>query len=467
MTTQDSQLQTARSTSEAERPELEAPGFFWRIIRLSSFQIGSAMGDILVTSVWNRIMIANFGIPAWPVGLLIAMRYLLSPISLWAGYRSDSFPIRGLHRTPYIWIGRFMMVVSFPFLGLSLGRMADQAGDPWGWVLAAVCFLLYGVGTLVSGSPYLTLVRDSVPKEKQGLAISIVETALIAFFPIAAISFGYWLESYSQPVFWQVVLFTMVVGGFFWFFAIAGVEKPAGMPGREDVAPVSGQFSQTFRRLWADQRTRRFFVFLAIGTLAAWAQDNILEPFGAQVFAMDVGQTTRFNAYWQTMTVVVLVIGAFILRRRRPEQQVRLTKIGLVVMTLGMIMLVLASLGAQQRILELGLVVFGTGFGLYTFGALSLMIVMTTDASAGAYLGLWSVCILVSRGLGIGLGSILRDGFLSLGASFGVAYGLIFALEALGLLAAALLLSRADILSFARDSGRLEVGEAPVMPVDL
>ena len=60
-----------------------------RTLRLSSFQIGSAMGDILVTSIWNRVMISNFGIPAAPVSLLIALRYLISPLSLWAGYRSD------------------------------------------------------------------------------------------------------------------------------------------------------------------------------------------------------------------------------------------------------------------------------------------------------------------------------------------------------------------------------------------
>ena len=56
----------------------------WRGLRLSSFQIGSAMGDILITSIWNRILIVNFGIPATPVSLLLALRYLLSPLSLWA-----------------------------------------------------------------------------------------------------------------------------------------------------------------------------------------------------------------------------------------------------------------------------------------------------------------------------------------------------------------------------------------------
>ena len=71
----------------------------WRLLRLSSFQIGSAMGDILVTSIWNRVMISQFGIPAAPVSLLIALRYLLSPLSLWAGYRSDTRPCLGMRRT--------------------------------------------------------------------------------------------------------------------------------------------------------------------------------------------------------------------------------------------------------------------------------------------------------------------------------------------------------------------------------
>lgn len=79
---------------------------WWLLLRLCTFQIGSAMGDILVTSIWNRIMIVNFGFPAFPVGLLIALRYLLSPLSLYAGFRSDRTPILGLRRTSYIWLGR-------------------------------------------------------------------------------------------------------------------------------------------------------------------------------------------------------------------------------------------------------------------------------------------------------------------------------------------------------------------------
>jgi len=157
---------------------------FPRLLRLSTFQIGSAMGDILVTSIWNRIMIVNFGIPALPVSFLIALRYLLSPLSLWAGFRSDTKPLWGMQRSSYIWLGRGLMVLSLPLLGLSVGRLGSNSADISGWTFATLSSLLYGIGTLISGSPFLALVRDSAPTEKQGLAISTVETVLIIFFAV-------------------------------------------------------------------------------------------------------------------------------------------------------------------------------------------------------------------------------------------------------------------------------------------
>ena len=196
-----------------------------RTLRLSSFHIGSAMGDILVTSIWNRIMISNFGIPDAPVSLLIALRYLLFPVSLWAGFLSDTKPLFGLRRTPYIWLGRVMMVVSLPLLGLSLGRLELVQNDFIGWTYATVSSLLYGVGLLISGSPFLALVRDSAPKAKQGIAISMVQTALIIFFAIVGIGFSFWMQAYDEHIFWQMALTTMIGGGVLWYLSIAGVEK--------------------------------------------------------------------------------------------------------------------------------------------------------------------------------------------------------------------------------------------------
>jgi BCD family chlorophyll transporter-like MFS transporter len=192
-----------------------------------------------------------------------------------------------------------------------------------------------------------------------------------------------------------------------------------------------------------------------------------LEPFGAEIFDMPVGQTTRLNAYWQGPLVVVLVLAAFFRRKYPPEEQTGITRFGLGMMTFGMILLGLSSIVSNSNLVIFGLVIFGAGFGFFTFGAFSLLAVMTTDIEAGAYLSLWTICILVSRGLGISLGSILRDIFIALTNTPELAYGVIFFLEAVGLLVAAKLLSKRDILGFARDSGRIGGDQLPVSTMDI
>ena len=442
----------------------------WRLLRLSSFQIGSAMGDIIVTSIWNRVMISQFGIPAAPVSLLIALRYLLSPLSLWAGYRSDTRPFLGLRRSSYIWLGRGLMVLSLPLLGWSLTRFAAASaagggGEAMGWLLAVLSSLLYGVGTLISGSPYLALVRDSAPRERQGLAISLAETVLIICFAIVGIAFSFWMREFDPVIFWEMVIATMIIGGFFWLFSIWGVEqsirKEKGMTLAQELASVHKRAAQssladTLKRIWLDARTRRFFIFLSLATFSAWTQDAILEPFGAEVFHLPLDRTTRFNSYWQAATVLTLVGGAFLWRKRPPEKQRGITVGGLLVMALGMLLLAGTAVFQQVHLVEVALLLFGAGFGVYTFGGLSLMAVMSSDQEAGAYLGLWTISVVVFKGIGTFAGGTLRDLFLlGMQLNSGVGYGLVFFLAAVGLGTAVVLLLRVDVLGFALEMGRL------------
>jgi BCD family chlorophyll transporter-like MFS transporter len=424
------------------------------------------MGDILITSIWNRILIVNFGIPATPVGLLIALRYLLSPLSLWAGNLTDNRRFFGLRRTPMIWLGRVLMVASLPFLGLSVVRLEGSTTDFWGWTFALVSSLAYGVGTLISGGPFLALVRESAPERLQGVAISMAQTVLIIFFAFVGIGFSLWMPVYSSQVFWQMTVATMVIGGFFWFFAVAGIERR--QPAEAEQSAAGTRLGEVMRTIWSDRRTRLFFLFLSLGTLASWSHEAILEPFGADVFDLSMGTTTRFNSYWQTATVATLVVGGILWRKRPPEAQQRVASIGLLVMALGLLVLVMAAMAGQRRLLEVALLLFGGGFGVYTYGGVALMAVMSPDRHAGAYLGLWTISTLLFKGLGTFLGGAMRDLLLlQMSLPPGLSYGTVFLLQALGLTTAALLLTRIDILGFARDAGRhVNLVEAQVATAD-
>lgn len=452
---------------EAETDEVARPFSVGRIIRLSTFQIGSAMSDILTAGVWNRIMISDFGIPAWPIGLLLALRYFMSPISLWVGNRSDTIPLWNWYRTSYIWLGRGLMLLSFPLLGASTVMLEQNTTNLIAWSILILSFLLYGLGTLLSGSPFLALVRDSAPPAKQGIAIGIVETALITLFPIVAIVFSRMLITYDPVLFWRLILFVIAVGGFFWFFSVAGAEKENRRWSITRKVREKVELKKTFQMIWADGRTRIFFLFLFMATFSAWMQDNVLEPYGAEVFDWQVEQTTRLTSYWGTATVVVLITSFVIWRNRRPEEQSGVAKAGLAIMALGMALLFASAYAGNTSIFLTGLVVFGAGFGLYTFGGLSLMAVMSPDPHSGAYLGLWTVAILVSKGLGTFMGGVVRDVLLAVGAQAWLAYGAIFALSAMGLLAAAGILTRLDVVSFARDTGRRGVERLPLASVEM
>lgn len=439
-----------------------------RIARLSSFHVGSAMCDILVSSVWNRVMISEFGLPSWPVALLLGLRYLLMPISLWAGFVSDNHPIWGLYRSPYIWFGRAMMLLALPCFALCLDCYAGTGLPAIGWFLAVLGFLLYGFGGLLSGSPFIALVRDITPYEKRGVAMALVETVMIAFFPISAICFGYAMEHYTSEAYWRLTLITMGVGGFFWIFSTLGLER-GDAPAREVSAVAGwGTLVASLKKALQDSRTRRFFLFLALASLSSWMQDAILEPFGAEVFALSVGETTRFSAHWMGMTLLALILSSYVYRKSKPETLKGVGAAGLLAMCLGMLALGASALTHNMVWVKIGLVLFGAGFGVYTFAGLNLMMVMTTDGNAGLLLGLWTVAQVVSRGVGISCGGVLRDVLQDILGFSSAAYAGIFFLEAAGLALSVPLLFSVDVLGFARqfrkheklsDSGTLAVAE--------
>lgn len=419
-----------------------------RTMKIGSFHIGSSFVDLLTSGVLNRVLITDLHIWATPVALLSALRYLLAPLSIWAGYRSDTRTIFGLHRLPYIWLGRLPMVISLPLLPLVTVLLGANPTSIFGWLLATLAFLVYGVGTLLSGSTYLALVRDSAPPAKRGQALSIVQIFLVVSFPIAGVVYGILMPVYDPGAFWRIVLIGMAIAAGFFFFSLFGEERP----GQQIVADSPHDqlpFMALVREMWADRRTRLFFFFLALGAMSAFAQDAVLEPFGGDVFGMPAGETTRFNAYWGVGVMLSLIGTVVMTRRRMAHEQSGTTILGLALTALPLALLGLVSLGEARSLLIPVLFLFGFGFGIYTVGAVSLLMAMTLDRRAGAYLGLWTVAQLVFRGVGIFLGGAVRDLVLLLGATSTVAYATVFFLEAVGLLACIALVIRVDVPGFA------------------
>ncbi|GIV89083.1 MAG: MFS transporter [Chloroflexus sp.] len=424
-----------------------------RTLKLGTFHIGSSFIDLLTSGVLNRILITDLALAATPVALLSALRYLLAPLSVWAGYRSDLRPPGTLRRLPFIWGGRLPMLLSLPILPFVTALLAEDPGSVLGWSLAFFAFLIYGIGTLISGATYLSLVRDSAPPARRGQALAIVQVFLVISFPLAGVIYGRLMPVYDQASFWRLVLIGMTIAFAFIAFALWGAERPAETTAAVDPTPPE-PFLPLLRQMWSDPRARWFFMFLALGAVSAFAQDAVLEPFGGDVFGLDNGQTTRFNAYWGAGVVVSLLGTVYVTRHRAAHEQTGVAKIGLALTGIPLFLLSVIALTEWQALLIPVLVLFGLGFGIYTVGAVSLLAAMTTERHAAAYLGLWSMTQLLFRGLGIFAGGAIRDIALFVSGSYTIAYASVFLLEALGLFVCIAILQRVDVPGFVRGESR-------------
>ncbi len=441
----------------------ETPRFrLGHALKLGLFYAGASLTDLITSAVWNRLLIVELGAPAAPVSLLTSLRYLLAPLSLIAGYLSDTRPLLGFYRTTYIWLGRALMLASLLLLPWATFAIAGDPGRWTNWLFAFFSFLLYGAGTLISGAPFLALVHDSASYHDRGKVMGVVQFMLVASFAFVPIAYARLLPSYEPRTFTRLIWVAVIGAGILWFIAIWR-EEPRGARAphiaRQSVPPSLATIRQTLRRLWRETTTRHYALFLGVSGFFAFMQDGVLEPFGGDVFGLSVGETTRFNAYWGTGVLLAMVITLASTRRWAPHQHTRTTLWGLIGMAAMLVALALAAYIQQALLIPAVLFVFGLAFGLFTVGGVALLMAMSREEEAGTYLALWTVIQLLARGGGITAGGILRDGALALFGTFPTAYATVFACEALGIAGAAVLLLRVDVGAFVTSETRLEPGE--------
>ena len=94
-------FQTSNSQSLEFLPKIGLLTMF----RLGLFQMGLGIMSLLTLGVINRVMIDELKVIPWVAAVAIAMYQFVSPAKVWFGQMSDSRPIRGYHRTIYIWFG--------------------------------------------------------------------------------------------------------------------------------------------------------------------------------------------------------------------------------------------------------------------------------------------------------------------------------------------------------------------------
>jgi BCD family chlorophyll transporter-like MFS transporter len=363
---------------------------------------------------------------------------------LWLGYLSDSHPILGRRRLPYI-VGGTVLAAAGVLCG-TWGALSIPHTFGRGVLIAVLAFLGYGMGKNAMATAFQALIADVFDQQQRPQATSMLQSAFILGIVGGSVGLGRLVDPYSPDRLLVVVSGVGLLAIVLSVLGCLGVE-PTG----EAVEAISRRvrevpFGPAVRLTFQNPQVRLFFFFVGATLLATLSQDIFLEPYGAELLGMSVGQTARLSMYWGIGTLGALLLCGVWLVNRLGRKRVAGT--GLVIVAVAFAGLIVAG-GMRQQGLFIGLVLLlGVGSGISAAGALTLMVDFTTPEQAGLLMGIWTVAHQLAEVVGNVMGGVLIDGVFALSGSYLAAFGTVFGLEIAAAMVALALLSRISVSAF-------------------
>ncbi|MFZ1029119.1 MAG: BCD family MFS transporter [Limnoraphis robusta] len=449
------------------------------MFRLGLFQMGLGIMSLLTLGVINRVMIDELKVPALMAAGAIAMYQFVAPARIWFGQMSDAKPLFGHHRSGYIWLGAiFFTILSFFALQVTwqLGISLQNTGlssITYAWAaLLAFVFALYGLALSASSTPFAALLFDVSDEDNRSKLVSIVWSMLMIGIVIGAIISSKilnrpevcgadilsdnptqtgsvvniaQLQSVINPLF---ILVPAIVFGLC-LLSTVGVEKRfSRYASRSTVVEREDQItlSRALRILTASRQTGLFFTFLLVMSISLFMQDAVLEPYGGEVFEMCISETTQLNAFFGMGTLAGIASTGFLITPRLGKKNT--VKVGCIGTIICLSLFITAGVVADPQMLKGGLLLFGVASGVLTAGAIGLMLDLTAAETAGTFIGAWGLAQSMARGIATLMGGAVLDLGRTIFSVPVLAYSLVFAVQAVGMMIAISLLSRVNIREF-------------------
>lgn len=407
-------------------------------LQLGLIHVAVAITFVLINGVLNRVMIADLGILASVVAALVIVPYVFSPLQIWIGQFSDTHPIAGYRRTPYIVIG-VVLCLGGTLLTPS-AAFALAAGGASGLPLSLLAFSAWGFGFNLAVVAYLALANDLSREDQRQRTVAVMWFLMICSIIITAIVTSVALRNYSHERLFGV------------FQAGCGVALVLAIVGLIGLEPRhTGSFAAiervdqgvAVREVIGNPLARRFFVYLMLLLAAILGQDVLLEPYGAQVFGMSQQQTTQLTAVWGGATLVALLLQGFVLSRWLNKKQG--AALGGSLAGCGLLLIGLSGVAHLNVLFVPSVALLGFGTGIATSTNLALMLDMTLPEQAGLFIGAWGVADALARGIGMLLGGVVRDAVGAVTGSVASGYMCVFLLEAAFVAVSLLLLHSIDV----------------------
>lgn len=382
------------------------------LLRLSLFQISVGMATVMLLGTLNRVMIVELGVAAWLVAAMVALPVLIAPFRALLGFRSDTYRSSiGWKRVPYIWFGslwQFGGLAIMPFALIVLS--GDQTlGPDWaGEALAALAFLMTGLGLHMTQTAGLALAADKATEETRPRVVALLYVMFLIGMAVSAIVLGALLADFSKLRLIQVVQGTAVVTLLLNVVALWKQESLRPMSRAEREAP-----RPRFADAWADYASGgsagRLLFVVALGTIAFSMQDVLLEPYGGEILGLSVAATTLLTAMWAFGALAGFGLAAHWLTRS--VNPYRIASRGLLAGIAAFCAVVFAAPMDSTIVFFIGAGGIGIGSGLFAVATLMAAMTMPVAGTAGRglALGAWGAAQATAVGIGVALGGALRD----------------------------------------------------------
>lgn len=416
---------------------------FLKRFQLGLIHVAVAMTLVPINSTLNRVMIKELAISATIVAILASLPYLFSPIQVAIGSYSDRHPIFGFRRTPYILGGLVLCVLGVIVSPQVAFLMHDNFA--LGLLVGLLAFGAWGMGYNLSAVSYLSLASELSSETERGKTIATMWFMMILSIILTAIGLSRMVDPYTPEALIRA------------FGVVAAAALFLGLLGLIRLEPRSRRLSSTASEAYtirqmttaitANPVARVFFIYLLLLLAAILGQDVLLEPFGAEAFGMTVTQTTRITSIWGTFVLLAIIVAGLLEGRVSKRLVAQLGNTGAL---LGFIVIVLSGILMSQSVFYTGVTLLGIGTGLSTVANLSLMFDLTMPGMVGLYIGAWGFSNALSRLTGSILGGVVRDVVTQSTGQPLSGYLVVFSIEALMLLVAAIMLYRIDVGAFRR-----------------
>jgi MFS transporter, BCD family, chlorophyll transporter len=415
-------------TSPSSLPSLSWLG----IARLGLVQAMLGAVVVLTTSTLNRVMVVELALPALLPGLLVALHYAVQLTRPRMGFGSDV----GGRRTPWIAGGISVLALGGAGAAAAVTLMATQR--TLGIVLAALCFVLVGLGVSAGGTSLLVLLAKRVDEPRRATAAALVWVMMIVGFAVTAGVAGKFLDPYTPQRLIMVSSVVSLVAVAVTLLALWGVEGRAVQASAPTLAKPS--FRTALAQVWTEPDARRFTIFVFVSMLAYSTQDLILEPFAGALFAFTPGESTQLSGVQHGGTLAGMLLAALAGRRIAGARLGSLrawTVGGCIASGLALLGLVMAGALAPHWPLRANVFALGVANGAFSIAAIGSMMSLAGAKAAdglpvreGTRMGLWGAAQAIGFALGGLFGAAASDLARWLIGNTGVAYASVFFMEA-------------------------------------